>query len=33
MAKRNVLIYIASLSDPLELITASHIIGKSIYRE
>ena len=31
--KRNVLSYIASIYDPLGLISASHIIGKVIYRE
>ena len=31
--KRNVFSYIASIYDPLGLISASHIIGKVIYRE
>ena len=31
--KRNVLSYTASIYDPLGLISASHIIGKVIYRE
>ena len=33
ITKRNVLSYIASIYDPLGLISASHIIGKVIYRE
>ena len=33
ITKRNVLSYIASIYDPLGLISASHIIGKFIYRE
>ena len=33
ITKRNVLSYIASIYDPLDLISASHIIGKVIYRE
>ena len=31
--KRNVLSYIASIYNPLGLISASHILGKVIYRE
>ena len=31
--KRNVLSYIASIYNPLGLISATHIIGKVIYRE
>ena len=33
ITKRNVLSYTASIYDPLGLISASHIIGKGIYRE
>ena len=33
ITKRNVLSYIASIYDPLGLISASHIIGKVVYRE
>ena len=33
ITKRNVLNYIASIYDPLRLISAGHIIGKIIYRE
>ena len=33
IAKRNVLSYIASIYDPLGVVSASHIIGKVIYRE
>ena len=33
ITKRNVLSYVASIYDPLGLMSASHIIGKAIYHE
>ena len=33
ISKRNILSYTASIYDPLDLISASYIIGKFIYRE